>query len=258
MRAAPDTVVVRPRRDPEAARTLVCLGYCGGGSASYLPWAPLMPPGTELAAICYPGRDGRFLEDFAEDWDALVEDAVAAVESAADRPYVLFGHSMGGWTAFDVVSRIEERGGPLPEALVVSAANAPSRGLTPQDMFPAQRDTDEELVHWMRTFGLLPAHVLDDPELSEMAIELMRADIRVRDTFRYRDGARVSVPLQVLTGDADPVIEPNTAEQWRVLATGDFRHDVLPGGHFYTPETWAALPSRIAALRPAPLLQEAR
>jgi len=243
-----DTIVVRPRRVPGATRTLVCLGFCGGGAGSYLPWAEVMPPGTELVAICYPGREGRFAEDYARDWDELAEDATAAVESAADGPYVLFGHSMGGWMAFDVAARIEERGGPAPAALVVSSANAPSRGLTPQDMFPSQRDTDAELSHWMRTFGLLPEHVLNDPDLQEMATELMRADIRVRDSFYYREGAAVNVPLQVLTGDADRVIDPGTADQWRKLAGGDFTHDVLPGGHFYTPEVWAGLPSRIAAL----------
>src|SRR5580658_8262300 len=138
MRVMLDTVVVRLRRVPGATRTLICLGFCGGGTGPYLDWTQIMPPRTELAAICYPGREGRFAEDFARDWDELAQDTVAAVQSAADRPYTLFGHSMGGWMAFDVASRIGERAGPGPEALVVSSANPPSRGLTPQDMFPSQ------------------------------------------------------------------------------------------------------------------------
>ena len=243
-----ETIVVRPRRVPDARLTMVCLGFCGGGAGSYMPWAPEMPERVELAAVCYPGREGRFAEDFARDWDELAEDAVRAVLGAAETPYVLFGHSMGGWMAFDVASRIAEAGGRSPEALVVSSANAPSRGLTPQDMFPAQQESDAQLLDWMRTFGLLPEHVLNDPDLQDMAVELMRADIRVRDTFHYRDGAMVDVPLQVLTGSSDEVIEPNTAEQWRALAGGGFRHDVLPGGHFYTPDIWSSLPNRIAAL----------
>jgi hypothetical protein len=28
-------------------------------------------------------------------------------------------------------------------------------------------------------------------------------------------------------------------------------HDVLPGGHFYTPDIWRGLPSRITALHQA-------
>jgi surfactin synthase thioesterase subunit len=249
MPAVQDTVLVRARRTANPARTLVCLGFCGGGAGTYLQWADAVPTDVDLAAVCYPGRDGRFLEDYAQDWDALAEDAVRAVLGAADEgPYVLFGHSMGGWMAFDVTARLERAGGPLPEALVVSSANAPSRGLTPQDMFPSCRDTDAQLLDWMRTHGLMPEHVREDPDLQEMAVDLMRADIRVRDTFHYTDGARVTVPLQVLTADGDAVIEPDTGEQWRALALGAFRHDVLPGGHFYTPQIWSGLPAHIPAL----------
>ncbi|MEC3978307.1 thioesterase II family protein [Amycolatopsis sp. H20-H5] len=244
-------IVVCAKPNPQATRTLVCLGFCGGGSGPYLPWADVLPPDVELATICYPGRDGRFLDDYAEDWDALAEDATSAVLAAATvRPYVLFGHSMGGWMAFDVANRLEQRDGRLPEALVVSSANAPSRGLTPRDIFPAQHDTNEQLLDWMRTNGLLPGYVLDDPELREMALELMRADIRVRDTFGYTEGTGVSVPLQVLTGADDDVIVADTAEQWRALARGGYQHVELPGGHFYTPEIWRTLPSFINALAP--------
>ncbi|QTE01457.1 thioesterase II family protein [Streptomyces cyanogenus] len=243
-----DTTVIRLRRSEDAARTLICLGFCGGGAGAYHLWADTLPEGTDLTAICYPGREGRFLEDFATDWAALAEDAASAVISAVDRPYILFGHSMGGWMAFDVTARIEAAGQRAPDALVVSSCNAPSRGLTPRDMFPSRDDTDTELLEWMKTHGLMAPHVLGDPDLQEMALEIMRADIRVRDTFRYTADSKVTTPVQMLSGIDDGVIESDAGVRWRELTVGDYRHDPLPGGHFYTPEIWKHLPQYIAAI----------
>lgn len=243
-----DTTVIRLRRSESAERTLICLGFCGGGAGAYHQWADTLPEGIDLTAICYPGREGRFLENFATDWAALAEDATNAVISAVDRPYILFGHSMGGWMAFDVATRIEAAGQRAPNALVVSSCNAPSRGLTPRDMFPSQDDTDAALLDWMKTHGLMAPHVLGDPDLQEMALEIMRADIRVRDTFRYAAGSKVATPVQMLSGTDDDVIESDAGVQWSELALGDYRHDVLPGGHFYTPGIWKNLPRYIAAI----------
>ncbi|MFB4280392.1 thioesterase II family protein [Nonomuraea sp. MTCD27] len=243
-----DTTVIRPAPRAAATRSLVCLGFCGGGTGAYRSWAAALDQRTQLALVCYPGREGRFAESFARTWEELAEDATAAVLSAADRPYVLFGHSMGGWMAFDVVTRIERQGGPLPAALVVSSCNAPNRGLTERDRFPALGDSDTELLAWMATIGLLPGHARSDSGLMEMAYELMRADIRVRDSYRYPPGATTGVPVQVLWGRDDRVIEPAVAAQWRQVCRGRFRCDSLPGGHFYTPDVWRALPAHIDAL----------
>ncbi|MEU5426179.1 alpha/beta fold hydrolase [Streptomyces olivoreticuli] len=249
MAARQDTTVIRIKQpDHTTRRTLLCLGFCGGGTGPYHAWSEKVPADVALSAICYPGREGRFLEPCATDWEELAADTTAAVLSAVDGPYVLFGHSMGGWMAFDVAARIESSGGPLPEALVVSSCNAPDRGLTPRDMFPARQDSDAELLDWMLSNGLMPAHVLEDPDLQEMAVELMRDDIRVRDTFRYRAGTSVSVPVQMLSATDDDVIEKDAGDQWRRVALGPYRHDVLPGGHFYTPDIWRELPVRITAL----------
>ncbi|MDQ0987946.1 alpha/beta fold hydrolase [Streptomyces sp. V2I9] len=232
-----------------AAKRFICLGYCGGGVSSYMKWAGVLPPGVELAAVCYPGREGRFVEDFARGWEELVEDVITAVVSASDLPYVLFGHSMGSWVAFDVASRLEERGHRGPEALVLSSANAPSVRLDAGEVIPSQAQSDDQLRDWMRHFGLLPQHVLDDADLQEMAVELMHADIRVRDSFRFRPGSGVTAPVELFTGTEDETIDPDVQEQWRKLAGNGLRHTELPGSHFYTPAIWDVLPSHISSLR---------
>ncbi|MEU4833186.1 alpha/beta fold hydrolase [Streptosporangium sp. NPDC023615] len=240
-----ETVVVRRRHNPEAAVRLVCLPFCGGGAASHLQWDGVVPPDVELAVICYPGREGRFAEDYATHWSELIDDTVDAVLSASDMPYLLFGHSMGGWIAFDVAARIESLDARPPAGVVVSSVNAPSRGLTERDMYPNQRDTDDELIGWISRHGQAADHVLSDPDLRELAVELMRADLTVRDTFFHTPGTRIRAPLQLLTGEHDDVVVPEVGEQWGELTTGAYRHDRLPGEHFFTPEVWRNLPRYI-------------
>lgn len=226
----------------------MCLGFCGGGSGAYLRWKDHIPLDVDLALVCYPGREGRYLEGFARGWRELAADAMNLVLGASDRPYVLFGHSMGGWIAFDVTTHIESRGLRPPDALIVSSCNAPTRGLTPRDQFPLAEDSDADLLRWMRTAGALADHVLADPDLRAMAVELMRADIAIRDDYRPGAHNQVGVPLQVLRGAEDGVIDDTAPEDWRAATTGRFRMDTLPGGHFYTPEVWQRLPDYFAAL----------
>jgi surfactin synthase thioesterase subunit len=237
-----DPRVVRPLWRPASSRTLVCLSFCGGGLAAYQPWAPLLDDDTELAVVCYPGREGRFAERFATSWEELATDATRAVCTAADRPYALFGHSMGGWMAFEVATRMERGAGPPPQELVISSCNAPNRGVTQRDAFPRIDDSDDTLLDWMRTIGALPEYVLADTDLREISLELMRADIKVRDSYGSRPGVTTRLPVQILHGSDDDVIEPDLARRWRAVATGRFRVDELPGGHFYTPDVWRRLP----------------
>ncbi|MEV4638765.1 alpha/beta fold hydrolase [Actinoplanes sp. NPDC049548] len=238
--------LVRPLPRPDASRRLICLSFCGGGAAAYKSWASRVDDDVELVIVCYPGREGRFAERFAVSWDELAADACRSVALGADRPYTLFGHSMGGWMAFDVVTRMARLRARLPELLVVSSCNSPDRGLTARDMFPRLDDTDETLIAWMRKSGMLPDHVLGDADLTEMALDLLRADIRVRDTFALPHGTATDVPIQVLHGAADDVIEADVAAHWRRVARAGFRSDELPGGHFYNPAVWADLPAYFA------------
>jgi surfactin synthase thioesterase subunit len=236
------------RFGPASAKTLVCLSFCGGGSSAYRHWAGAVPEGLGLAAVCYPGREGRFREPFARRWDDLVADAVDIVQAAAERPYVLFGHSMGSWVAFAVTGELERRGVGAPEMVIVSSCNPPDRGLTPRDRFPAATDTDGDLMAWIGRHGLMPAHVLNEPALQTMALRLMRADIALRDTFQP-NRARISAPLHVVSAQDDAVIADDAQDRWRALTSGPFSAQTLPGGHFYTPEIWRRLPAHLLPLQ---------
>ncbi|MGW4235064.1 thioesterase II family protein [Streptomyces sp. NPDC004980] len=239
---SPTAAVYRPRPRPGADRVLVCLSFCGGGTAPFRRWADVVPDDVELALICYPGREARFGVPFARDWVALRDDVVSAVRGLGARPYTLFGHSMGSWLAFETAAELERLGAPTPSALVVSGGVAPHRRQAHGAHVPRSHDSDDALVAWMREFGQMPAVVAAEPELRALAVELLRADLAVSESYRFSAGSRASVPLRLLygTGDTEPFAE--VERDWKSLADAGFEAFELPGGHFYEADVWAGLP----------------
>ena len=241
--------VAVPVARPGAERTLICLSYSGGGTRKFREWASAAPDGVEVAIVCYPGRESRFNDPFARDWDELLEDVLAGARPLIDRrPYVLAGHSLGGWVAFDLAVRLARTGLRQPEGLVVSACESPLDWAARRHRSPDPDAPDDVLLAWLGRIGQISPLVLAEPDLREIALELLRADLRVGRSYRYRAEDRTTVPLQVLHAGDDHVVSAEAVRRWTLVADGTARIVELPGEHFYTDEVWATLPTRMTAL----------
>jgi surfactin synthase thioesterase subunit len=243
-----NALVCCPEPNPDARRRLICCGYSGGGTVPFRPWRDVLPSDTELVLLCYPGREGRFAEPLADRWDELFQDAVTAVRTVLDRPYHLFGHSMGGLVAFELTAALERTGARAPDGLIVSSSEAPTNWQEHLQVPPTAHDTDDELTRWLTAADQLPAEIQQEPELLEMALDLMCADLQAAETYRYTPGMVLRTPVEFAYGGDDPDITPAVIERWRALTTGSFTATELPGGHFYTDATWASLPGSLPSL----------
>lgn len=218
-----------PSPRPDARRVWVCFSYSGAGTTPFRPWASHLPEDTELDLYCYPGREIRSDEPLVDSWPALLADAIEAVEGIANRPCTLFGHSFGAWVAFEAAVHMERSGGRPPVALVVSAADSPAAWEAHNRKPPAARDTDEQLLDWLLAAGQLPREIAQEPELVEMAIALIRADLTAAAEYRYIPGTVTRAPITVLYGSDDPDVDHAVADGWRPLAAeGAFQDPGTP------------------------------
>ncbi|MEV2240429.1 alpha/beta fold hydrolase [Micromonospora sp. NPDC049891] len=230
----------RPR--PAAAARLVCLPYAGGAAAAYRMWDQLAPGCVEVCPVELPGRGVRMGEEPYRRLAPLVRALADALEPLLDRPYALFGHSMGGLVAFELARLLRRRGQPEPVHLFVSASPSPDRrsGATMHDA------SDAELKARLHALNGTPPEVLENEELMGLALPVIRADFAVLETYEFVDEPPLETPLTVFGGIDDLTVRPADLVGWRDHAiTVDLR--MLPGDHFFIDELASELIRMITA-----------
>src|SRR5262249_23742176 len=81
---------------------IFCLPYAGGASDLFREWRKALAPTIQVCPIELPGRGGRSEEEPHTDLTGLVEILGSELRSRLDRPFALFGHSMGAVIAFEL------------------------------------------------------------------------------------------------------------------------------------------------------------
>ena len=110
---------------PARSVRLFCLPFAGGSAAAYAPWQAAINPRFEVVPVQLPGHGGRIREAPLQTMTAMAAALADAMAPRLDRPYAVFGHSMGALLGFETLRRLRARGGPAPVALCVSARRAP-------------------------------------------------------------------------------------------------------------------------------------
>ncbi|MEV6983677.1 alpha/beta fold hydrolase [Sphaerisporangium sp. NPDC051017] len=218
---------------PAARFRLVCLPHAGGGASAYRPWLALLPPEVELLAVQYPGREDRFQDPLVDDMEELVTQIADALVPALDRPYAVFGHSMGSAVAWELAHELRRRGAHGPLWLFVSGREAPGTATAGE----VHRQTDAVLCRELERLGGTSLEVLADDGLRPVVLGYIRNDYRLIETYRPAPRAPLSCPVAVFTGESDPELTPGSAARgaggWADLTTARTEVRTFPGGHFY-------------------------
>jgi surfactin synthase thioesterase subunit len=249
---------VEPSRD--APLRLFCFPHAGAGAGAYRPWsATLARAGIDVCPVQPPGREGRFREAPYDAVGPLVDDLAPVLEPYLDRPYALFGHSMGALIAFELAHRLREIAAPVH--LFVSGRIAPQL----RDPRPRLYDLpDAQLIARLRALGGIPSGLLDARELIAMQLPLLRADLALNERYEYPAvpseapgpsvGAKtrglrrsLDVPLSAYGGVSDPKVSADELRAWHEQTTGLFRVQLLAGGHFFVQTAQPVLLRSVAA-----------
>lgn len=219
-----------PRDD---ARTrLFCFHHAGGGAAAFAGWRDVFGPGTEVLPVRLPGRELRIREPRITTRERLVEEVHGLLGPLLDRPYLLYGHSLGGLVAHAFTAHAVRVGVPLPRALLVGAAPAPGQDTA---LSEAARRGGGGLLRVLRDHGGIGADLLAHPRWLETTLDIVRDDLLLAGALGPAAGARppVPVPVHAFAGLDDRLAAPPRMRGWARWTSEEFRLTAVPGGHFF-------------------------
>jgi medium-chain acyl-[acyl-carrier-protein] hydrolase len=237
--------ILRPRPRPEARLRLFCFPYAGSGATVFRAWPQALPDEIECCAVQPPGRESRLAEPACRSVSALAERAAEGLLPYLDRPFALFGHSLGALVCFELARLLRHEHGLLPAHLFVSACRAPQR----PDPHPALHGLpDARFVEEVqRRYDAIPVAVAGHAELLELLLPTIKADFEAFETYRYASAAPLECPVSSFGGAADPWATREELADWREQTESFFRMKLYPGGHFYLQAAEAELLSELAA-----------
>lgn len=210
------------------AERIVCIHHAGGGAASFAPWRRRI--GNGLRAVALPGREARIGEPKLTTIEAMAEFVHADLVAAGDRDVTLFGHSMGGFVAYEA-ARVDARAkaGRIAR-VVVSGCRAPCR-YVPDRL--SDIHNDDVFLRAVADYGGLPAQVLADEALVAYVLPILRADLGACDAYAHRPGPPLDQPLLALGAASDPFVPLEDVDAWRQATKGTFTFRSFPGDHFF-------------------------
>jgi len=220
---------------------LFCFPFAGGGAAAYREWL-VAAPWLDVCPVEIPGRGERFSEAPQDKLQAMVAVVEAAIDTALDIPFAFFGHSMGALVAFELARRLRAKSRPLPLHLFVSAHRAPQLPRTRRDRatLPAA-----ELREDLQSLNGSERRGLDNEELFELFLPVLRADLAACESYAYENEAPLPCSISVFGGNADAEVSCADLEAWQVHTLASFSVDLFAGGHFFLEQQRTAVLARI-------------
>ena len=222
--------VTCPHPQPLARVRLFCLPFAGGGASVYRGWGKELAPAIEVCPIQLPGRENRFSETAHRDIATLAPAIARQLQFYLDKPYLVYGHSMGALLAFEVLRILQQKGQPLPEVAVLGAHRAAH---LPPKRQPMSELDDDAFIAKLTTFGGFPKEVLDSKELLQFVMPTLRADFALCDGYAHEPGEALDCPLVMVAGQHDQEVGPADMQAWQVHTVHPARLVTLDAGHFF-------------------------
>jgi len=216
--------------NPQARLRLFCFPYAGTGASIFRTWSDSLPADVEVCPVQFPGRGTRLMETPFTQLSPLVQALAQTLLPLLDKPFAFFGHSLGALVGFELARQLRRQSGVQPVRLFVSADRAPQ---FPHRERPMHALPDEEFLVELRRLNGIPEKVLEEVEIMQTMLPVLRADLAVCETYVYSTEPPLNCPISTFGGLQDRRVSRGDLEAWRNQTSASFSLRMFPGDHFF-------------------------
>lgn len=228
--ALPECINSYGHKQKRQAR-VICFPFAGAGAVAFQPWAKhFKDTNIDFLGVSIPGRENLIKEKFETSIERLCEKLLPNIVEISDKPYVFLGHSLGGLIAFELCRLLRRDGHSLPIHLFVSAVRSPNM-LNPNTLMHTL--SDQQLIKEIGEYGGTPNEILSNPRLLSMILPTLKADFKLFESYEYKEGSPMNIPITALSGIADRIARPEYMHNWKYQTNSEFDQIEYPGNHFF-------------------------
>ena len=236
--------------DPDKLNIL-CFPYAGGNADYYNRWSTQLDESICLHPVHLPGRGKYIQRPLISSMELLITLLIDELDTFRDCRVGFLGTSMGGWIAFQLAQQLNTSCHPVqPECLIICSAAHPDYRSHLPDL--SGLDT-QHAVNRLGTFNPACLNVLSNPELAEIYLPILQADLLLCRHWQFQAQPVLNCPLWAYHGTSDLIVQHDMMPACASLNSASFKLDTVEGDHFFTERApdgfFQLLHKRIASLQ---------
>ena len=145
---------------------------------------------------------------------------------------------MGGLIGFELIRELRRLDAPMPLRLFITARQAPQLVEAPPPLHGLPDQEFFEALH--HRYGGIPSEALRNPEIRDVFIPLLKADIEMVETYRCRPEEPLDCPISVFGGRLDRIADTDLSA-WQQQTRRPVFVQMFHGSHFFMQSAQAQL-----------------
>jgi surfactin synthase thioesterase subunit/acyl carrier protein len=227
--AEKDPWFIKIKRSKSVEHQILMFHDAGGSSQLFNDWDVNLSDNYELIIVELPGHGNRLNEKPINDFELLMDIIIPKINKIINKPYSIYGHSMGGLLGFETASIMQSKYNKPAENLIISGTpylykynneliNAIVRNNIP----------DEELRK------LIPGiNKNTDEELAAKIVHAIRADFELIYSYHYNDSIVLESNIIALHAEDDDRVQTKDVVRWELATSKEFFYRNFVGGHSF-------------------------